>query len=78
MATGKVLAQRGPDPMLETAISLLVDLLQATGARAPDGTRLKSECLGCTRTGVHKPERTCNCACHQARRFLIDITRKAA
>ncbi len=68
--------------LLTQAVSHLIGLLADTAARTQGGTRSQTECTGCERTGVHKPELRCSCTCHQARAFLSalnsEITEKAA
>ncbi len=58
---------------LTRAVGLVIDLLAATAARTQGGTRSETECLGCERTGVHKPELRCLCACHAARAYLAEL-----
>jgi hypothetical protein len=59
------------------ASSHLIAVLQDTAARTQGGMRSPVECTGCERTGVHKPELRCGCACHKARAFLSEVRRES-
>lgn len=59
--------------LLAKSVTHMMDLLRDTAARTQGGTRSNAECIGCERTGVHRPELKCSCACHTARAFLADL-----
>jgi hypothetical protein len=62
--------------LLARSMSHMMNLLVDTAVRTQGGTRSNTECLGCERTGVHKPELRCSCACHAARQFLSDLMKE--
>ena len=64
--------------LLTRAVSHLMALLVDTSAFTQGGTRSNTECTGCERTGVHKPELRCPCACHKARAFISELSQEIA
>lgn len=56
-------------------MSTLDQLLYATATPSAGGTKLTTECLGCSRSGAHVTHQ-CSCVCHEARCTLTTIHTK--